>query len=740
MAASQFRHSIVIACAIAFALSARLPVSAQKSVYSGAIPEPDPRVIKDSLSRITVRRAVRDIEQQHARSGTIGGLLAAGFAALRSWELSHLAEDAKNARRHFERAREIDPSSPWPLYGWAAAMMPLIKDTDDPGRLGFTGDNALVEDLGLDPRSRARRALEKAVAIDPTNVDAVRLLGRLGVETRDEQAIAQATAALKTLAANSPDDPAAFIALADAALASGDLETAASSAKAAATIARGTLLAHAHHIAARALLRMPGREAEGQQEYFNGLRDMSREETARYFDELRGIATTSEMAQIERLPFVQAPSWIQVFWDMHAAMSGVTVSHRLAAHFKRLPHAEAYFRREQHFGAPTRNALLLDRPESPFDDRGVIFLRHGEPDDVVRSRNTESWVYMNLGGRPEMYHFTDGAAEGPQGFNDWYLMYNLPCDSDFIGARAQYDNRLAKLMHHCDDPLTIREVSALVRRDVREALATDMDRIGFTRLLAATYDIYTFRGEKGWTDVVATIGVQASRMKPLTLENGDKLYAVNASLIVIDTAARDVARKDTVIEAKAETIANRGSVVLGDVSLSTLPAAGIVHRVMVADAYDETHGQLYGGPLKVQDYSGSNLMISDVVLAAPDRGGSFNRGAVSLSLVPWQAFSRGEFRVFYELYNVSPGHPYTTELKLESIKGGVSGAVSGLLGRRPAVSLRFEDVAPASSLVIQQVRDAQASPEPGEYRLTITITDGRTGQKVSRSRPVTVIR
>jgi hypothetical protein len=38
------------------------------------------------------------------------------------------------------------------------------------------------------------------------------------------------------------------------------------------------------------------------------------------------------------------------------------------------------------------------------------------------------------------------------------------------------------------------------------------------------------------------------------------------------------------------------------------------------------------------------------------------------------------------------------------------------------------------------VRDARADLSPGEYRLTVTITDQRTGQKISRVRPVTIFK
>jgi hypothetical protein len=712
----------------------------------------DARQFRDSLSRIVDRRTIREIERRSAKLESSNGAVAAGFAALRSWELSHLADDAKQARKYFESAHVLDQLNPWPLYGWAVATLPQVRAPDDPGRFGFAGDNAVMTDLGLDATSRARRALEKAVALDPSMTEAVQLLARLAVDTHDRSAIRQATTALGDIADRDPDDASSRIALADAANAAGDLETAARAAKAAAAIATGADAAAAHHQAARALLRIAGREDEGAQEYFAGLKNPARAEVLDYFEELRGIATPGELAQLARLPVNSAESWIRSFWEMHAAMSAISVPQRLATHFRRLAHAESFYRRKQNFGAPALNALLFDRPESPFDDRGVVYIRHGEPDDVIYTSRTQSWVYTNDADKPLLFHFTDGGAEqgltesarkrgslAVSGFRDWYLMYNLPCDPNFMETRAMYDQRLASLIHHCD-MLSVRDASARIRRDVYEGLNTDIDPSGFTLPLPASYDIYTFRGAHGNTDIVAAIAVQADHLRPLVLTNGDRLYAVNTAVIVFDTASRTVFRRDTAIEAHAVDIASRGSILLGNLEISATPAPGMVHRLSVADAYAPKRGRLYAGPLTVPDFSGDTLMMSDLVLAAPDSTGSFNRDAVSLTLVPWQVFPHGDFRLFYELYNVSPGNTYTTELVMERTASSTLGAIRSIFHRKPSVSLQFSDVAPIAGTTIQQVRNVKASPEPGDYRLTVRITDNRTGQKIERVRPVTISR
>ncbi|HEX6694555.1 MAG TPA: GWxTD domain-containing protein [Longimicrobiales bacterium] len=707
----------------------------------------DARAMKDSLARVTDRRAIRLIEARHADRRSAGDALTAGFAALRLYELSHIRDDARNARRHFSEARSRDARSPWPLYGWALAMLPEVKEDGDLGRFGFAGDDELMNDLGLDPRSRARRALERAVEMDPSFPEAARLLSSLAAQTRDRDASVLARNTLAAIAEDDTASAASKLALARAAEAVGELETAAAAALAATRDSNADSAAVAHHTAARILLRLPGREKEGASEYFLGLNDLTRDRAKLYYSELRGIATTGELQELELLPAARAADWIRTFWDMHAALSAVTVPMRLSEHFSRLAVAETRFPRRQRHGAPGTNALLYERPESPFDDRGVIYIRHGEPQDIITSSInegdrrvvTQSWMYPDLDGEPVMYHFVDGRSEKPgTAAAEWYLMYNLPCDFDYMAARAQYDKRLTQLMHRCD-AMSVRGVSVLVRRDAYDGLATERANPGFKVSLPATYDTYTFRNPAGTTDIIVAMGIDAAGMIAGTTPDGARAYSANTSFVVVDTAMRSVFRADTVLRAAADVHAGAGSVLRGEVYLNVKPGPGMVHRASIIDANAPDRGQIYGGPVVVPDYRGQRLMMSDVVLAVPDTAGSFRRGDVSLTTVPWQAFERGAFRIFYELYNMPAGASYTTEVKVEGIGGGITGAVRDLFGRRPPVSLRFTDQAPADGGVIQQVRDAQADLGPGEYKLTVTITDP-AGNRVTRERVLTVMK
>src|SRR5262245_40612282 len=135
------------------------------------------------------------------------------------------------------------------------------------------------------------------------------------------------------------------------------------------------------------------------------------------------------------------------FWDVRAALGGVTVQDRIAEHFQRLAYVEQNYRRRSTMGAPPPNAFLwlLAKDRSSYDDRGVIYLRHGAPTQYIRGvsgydhPNNESWYYRLPDGRGRMFHFI-------QIQSDYVLPYRMPCgDLEFIRDRATYDAKLGSL-------------------------------------------------------------------------------------------------------------------------------------------------------------------------------------------------------------------------------------------------------------------------------------------------------
>jgi hypothetical protein len=167
------------------------------SALAAQAPSSDaPVAVRDRLADMSDTMHLHGIEREYTRAAAAAAGLArdqsaasagvsAGLAALRLWEVTGARAHARRSRDYFDRAARNDPANAWAHYGHALSLEAEMDR--DPGRI-VTHVNAL-RDLGLDPVSRARRALERAVSLDPTLPGATELLARYAIETRDESGL-----------------------------------------------------------------------------------------------------------------------------------------------------------------------------------------------------------------------------------------------------------------------------------------------------------------------------------------------------------------------------------------------------------------------------------------------------------------------------------------------------------------------------------------------------------------------
>jgi len=165
------------------------------------------------------------------------------------------------------------------------------------------------------------------------------------------------------------------------------------------------------------------------------------------------------------------------------------------------------------------------------------------------------------------------------------------------------------------------------------------------------------------------------------------------------------------------------------------PSAATLQRVIMTDASTPGIGQLYGSVFPIPDYTGTQLMLSDIALGDPGATEGWRRGDVTLALLPTSQFPVGSFDVYYEVYNLPTGHPYITEIAVEPVDE--TGAPR--VGAGGIVRARFDGTAastPDGSL--GELRRVDTSLARGHYRLTVTVTDQETGETTTGSRPFQV--
>lgn len=730
---------------LAAVLAAAAPARAQTPVLSA---------FRDSVA------AVSDVPGLHRvtwadppKDAAPESLLRQGFAGLRLYELTGLVADLRRARDRFEDATKADSDLAAAELGLGMSWLRDPEITDHAP--GVIMGRAFSEALGRDARSRASRAFRGALEHDPGLTEAAVLLAGIATEKLDDDDLAAARASLDRAEAEGRSDADADLALARVAAAQQDFDAAR---RAAVRAARGPdPPPGARYALARSLLGQGELEA-GAREYFAAVDSASGATIQDIYDDARPIASEVELAEWQAADSAGRRAWLHRYWDVRAALSGESVAARIAEHYRRLDRATRDYPRLRKYGAPPSNALLLERPDLPFDDRGIILVRHGEPARIIRSRGelrNESWAYPALEGGYRLLHFVqyasalsaggtagnpyassiDGAV--PQAYNDFVLVYNVLCDPEYLADRELLDRRLSFVS--CDE-FDRRSVSAEVRRDALAALASDSDRPDFAKPLPFVYDLFAFRGDWGRTDLTAAVALPARALHPTVTGNGTR-WSIDLSSIVVDSVERRIVRADTSLVIREPEHGLPDDIVLATLGLPVVPGHRLAHRLVVRDATDTTSGGMLGRALDIPDFGGDSLMLSDVVLAAPGETGSFRRGSVALRLVPTREYRGGAFDVFYEVYNLAADHAYTTELLIEHEGGGIGHAVKRLFGGGgPEVRLRFEGVAQLEADgVVREIRSIESELSPGRYRVRITLTDSETGRSTTRERPFTVI-
>jgi len=259
--------------------------------------------------------------------------------------------------------------------------------------------------------------------------------------------------------------------------------------------------------------------------------------------------------------------------------------------------------------------------------------------------------------------------------------------------------------------------------------STDIGR-GSVRPLPFFYDLYTFRAEGGRTTVVAAFAVEAGELKTERVGDNNR-YRFSVTLLLADTVLRSVTnRHDRVFEDLPRRVRDE-HLLCTNIEVQAPPSSTIRQSVFMIDATESGIGQLYWKYIRIPDYSGTALMLSDVSLGLPDAQIGWERGGATLALLPTSQIPSREFDVYYEIYNLPAGNPYTTEITVERVADSSSETAED----REPIRLRFagESTAAADG-PLPEVRRVGPRFAKGSYRITVTIDDLTTGKTASRSR------
>ncbi len=712
-----------------------------------------------------------------------------GYAQLE--QVSSPSDDAHldAAEQAFERALEIDPRAAHALNG--LGMYELGKDEQWLALL-----ESLKKILNRDHISMAIDAFEKALAIDPELHAARFNLALAYRQARGEENYGKAIAELQRLLRAVPEFPQAGFLLAATYRDAGDIEQMAAIESIPASAAlpeagRQLLLAYA--------LINSGQEDEGAAAYWRGVDAISSEhETDLYWFDIRPIVGPETHAEFQRLDVEGRKQFLSEFWQRLADDSFVLVDDRLAEHYRRLEHAYRNFRlplpeRRHYSGA---SAYVPPR-QTGFDDRGVIYLRHGPPDDTASYSGPEvqqnvSWKYEQAGGDPLVFHFVsdedirdyklvrhlsdaivDNASKmtgqtmlsGTCGVNqgsicDSYDVRILATDRQAMrelyasrGSLDPYYDRASTAL----DPQILETEEVHLSADIRVGTTTSSYEPTEESDLPAPVLAVPFRNPGGETILAVYFALPTAEISVLPHPGGGSRVDYRYQLVVSGPGEETAARKtDDVTVASSRPIPREAGVMLPGVYNASISPGEYRYGMKMTDLNSGRSG-IAKGSVTVDDLSAGGLSVSGIVLASrveptTDTGNPFVRwGRIKVLPLPSRLFLRSQpVFVYYEVYGLS-GTParYRTTYTLESrepdrnIVARFFSAVGELLSddeKEGAITYSFErsQEGAVDPLLEYFSLDISGSP-PGEYVLTVEIEDLATGESVRRQASLTLV-
>ncbi len=497
---------------------------------------------------------------------------------------------------------------------------------------------------------------------------------------------------------------------------------------------------------------------KGQQLFYRALETIRNElDCGLVFNKVKFILTDAELDQYHATPSPEkCAEFFATLWKKRDPLPAEPLNPRLTEHFRRVRYAEEHYVFDG-FKAWINNpdkSQYLKFPRSyslndEFNDKGLIYIRHGEPDDRIVSvgefvpRN-ESWLYYprRKDHKPLTFHFVIDEKMGKA--NNWRLTPVL-YDAKMLEDRLQWGNIYHKLLTATPVERLSYEVEMAddSKKDVLEGLSTDRHTwpSGITPF-SFPIRIATFRGRDGLHQVSVAYALPVNDLRK-TLENG--FIVVDMGAVLQDSLWREVARSTHQLRQRPpQGNPTRLNYLINGFELTAGP--GTYHAAFHARPRKGNMLAGYQFELTVPDYDEPGLQISDILLAsvieeAGTSTGKFIRKGLRVIPNPTASYPRTlPVYVYLEIYHLQTDGENRGRYRIEysmDLKKRKSSGVGKLFAfwkrsSKNVVSVASERESTGADPVEFIALDVHKAVA-GEYELHVRITDQATGKQVTKT-------
>lgn len=395
-------------CAVALALCFVPGLAAQSPVQRDQI-----EAFRDSIAAVKDSVGLKAVEKRlighasHELRDSAMVHLQLGFVALRLGDL--------NGRTHYQDAASefqwaVDLQPQWP-YGWLGLGFAELGVGDAESALL----RGLQTALGKDALTRSANDFARSAEVDPGFVRGLVELSNTALRQRINLRLGVALAALRRAARTSAArNPEVLLTRARLEREVGSPDSALAAVNS--LIGRNPSSPVALLEQARVLFRL-GRRSGGEP-WYRGLALADPATVALYRSDLLFVMPDSVLGAFDAATGPARAALMHRFWDLRDRDELHAPGERLLEHYRRIDYARHNYR----LASTHRHYDIIERYRPPvvdFDDRGVIYIRQGTPDDRATVElpglpYNESWVYHRKDTGDLLFHFV--AREGVTDF------------------------------------------------------------------------------------------------------------------------------------------------------------------------------------------------------------------------------------------------------------------------------------------------------------------------------------
>jgi len=705
---------------------------------------------RDSVTRTVDSTGLLGLEKRLIDSAKVNRSdpmihLKLGFVSLRLGDLGG-DDHYDDAASEFQWGIDLQPSWPYAWYG-----MGLAEYGVGDSQISFVTGLKMM--LGKDALTRSAVAFAKSAEIDPSFVRGLVDLANTALRQRVNIKLGVALEALRRSASTpAGHDPHVL-------LARGRVEREVGDGDSALVAFNGYLESGSNR--GLALLEMARTQLllgrfEGVTPYFEGAMVDDSITVAGYRSDLATIASDSVLGEFDGEQGPRRAAYLRRFWGQRDRADLRTDGERLREHYRRLFYARKNFQ----LTSNNRHYDIVERYRSgsrDFDDRGVIYIRHGEPSSrasyaAPSLEPNESWRYTRTDG-DLIFHFI--AREDVQDFKLVESLFDVLGFSSTVklqGGSDRSDNAMAEqlmLSRERLDPIYRQLQTAgrgstgryqdQERRAGRESIAvgttSDSYELRFPLELKATSEVLAVGRDSSGHQVQIAYAIAGSSLEPVTVTRGF-LYSVRLRFVAMDQQDRVVASLDTTRHFVAPERVPPNEHLVGRVA-APVPSGTLRYRLAIQQG-DDVGTTQPSDSVRVGPTSATALSLSDLVLGSRTANLGWRRTPDDTVLFnPLRTYKRGEeMELYYEIEGLRPA-PYTVELavKKRGSGGGIFKKIFG--GGGAAIKLKFEQQATTNAVTTHRSLKLDRL-KPGRYVLQLLVVDA-DGRKDMRSQEFQVV-